>query len=67
MFQQHASDESAVLNVSFMQVGSANLIDQAVAVSVPHFLLLSSTSVYGNASEASSETSPTVPVDSFGA
>jgi nucleoside-diphosphate-sugar epimerase len=49
-----------------MQVGTANLIDQAVAMAVPHFLLLSSTSVYGNATEACSETSPTVPVDSFG-
>ena len=48
-------------------VGTANVVDEARRAGVPRFLLLSSTAVYGAAAGASSEVSPTMPVDPFGA
>lgn len=48
-------------------VGTVNLVTEVLRANVPHFVLLSSTSVYGNATGASSELSPAHPIDPFGA
>lgn len=50
-----------------MQVGTATLVAQVVQAEVPKVLYLSSTAVYGNATEASSEAAETHPIDAFGA
>jgi hypothetical protein len=47
-------------------VGTVNLVTEVIRAEVPHFVLLSSTSVYGNATGASSELSPARPIDPFG-